>query len=442
MKGEATAESLRTLEKNGVRFVDLEFVDIMGTVKACEITLDKMKDVMADCLWFDGSSIEGFVRIFESDMFLKPDMSTLSVLPWTGGRVARVICDVYNEKGKPFEGDPRYVLKKTLAKAKEQGFTFMVGPELEFFLFKNGESTGQQIHDDAGYFDMGNRDLGAEVRRKVVTDLQSMGLSIEMSHHEVAPGQHEIDFKYGEALAVADWVLTYKTAVKTNAKLAGLYASFMPKPVFGVNGSGMHVHQSMWKDGENAFFDSKDKYSLSSLAKHFIAGQLKHARALSAIVAPTVNSYKRLTPGHEAPVYVCWGEINRSALLRIPRHAPGNKNAVRCEFRAPDPSANPYLTLASLLAAGLDGIKNKYEPPEPIEENVYHLDKADLEKRRIPTLPATLIDAVHELERDYVLREAIGQHVFEKLTEAQTEDWNEYSLQVTEWEKKRYFDRL
>ncbi|MFH1470605.1 MAG: type I glutamate--ammonia ligase [Candidatus Micrarchaeota archaeon] len=437
-KGNAISE----LKNSGVEFIDLEFVDIMGTVKACEITIEKMREILSDGLWFDGSSIAGFVRIYESDMFLKPDMATCKVLPWTGGKVARVICDVYDEKKKPFDGDPRHVLKGALERAKKHGLEYMVGPELEFFLFKENNGCGMETHDKAGYFDLGNLDLAAEVRRDVVTYLESMGLSIEMSHHEVAPGQHEIDFKYGDALSQAGWVLAYKTVVKTAARKYGLYASFMPKPLFGMNGSGMHVHQSLWKEGKNAFFDESDKYNLSSLARHFIAGQLKHARALSAVVAPTINSYKRLVPGYEAPVYICWGRINRSALIRVPRYSEGKKSATRCEFRAPDPSANPYLAFAAMLSAGLDGIERKLEPPEPIEENVYHLSNGELEKRGIPTLPHSLRDAVTELQGDAVLRNALGKHVFEKLTEAQIEDWKDYKRQVTKWETDRYFDVL
>jgi glutamine synthetase len=392
-------------------------------------------------LWFDGSSIEGFVRVFASDMFLKPDMGTLAVLPWTGGKVARVICDVYDDKKRPFEGDPRYVLRRMLAKAAEKGFTYSVGPELEFFLFKNGESR-MQAHDEAGYFDLGNRDMASEVRRDVVLNLEKMGLAVEMAHHEAAPGQHEIDFKYGPALGIADWVLTYKTTVKTAARRFGLYASFMPKPLFGVNGSGMHVHQSLWKGKENAFFDEKDRYNMSQVSKQFIAGQLRHARALSAVVAPTVNSYKRLVPGYEAPVYICWGKINRSALIRVPKYSEGKRGASRCEFRASDPSANPYLVFATLLAAGLDGIEKKLEPPESVEQNVYHLKQEELAKRGIPTLPGSLKEAVDELSLDRVLREALGHHVFEKLTEAQLGDWNDYRRQVSEWEVKRYFNVL
>ncbi len=436
-------EVIENMEKNGVEFIDLEFVDIMGTVKSCEITREKMQEVVDDGLWFDGSSIEGFVRIYESDMFLKPDMSTYAMLPWTDGKVARVICDVYTAKKKPFEGDPRYVLKRNLEKAKKHGLDFFVGPELEFFLFKNQDGGVLEPHDRAGYFDLGKRDMAAEVRREVVIHLQSMGLKVEMSHHEVAPGQHEIDFKYGGALSMADWVLTYKTTVKTIARKFSLKASFMPKPLFGENGSGMHVHQSLWKGKENAFYNEKDPYGLSDIAKQFIAGQLVHAQALSAIVAPTVNSYKRLVPGYEAPVYICWGRINRSALVRVPKYSQGKGgSAARCEFRASDPSANPYLAFSSMLAAGLDGIESKLEVPKPLEENVYVLTNGDLEKKSIPTIPHSLKDAVIALQNDSVLKESLGAHVFEKLTTAQLEDWKDYKKQVTDWELKRYFEVL
>ncbi|MFH1447907.1 MAG: glutamine synthetase family protein [Candidatus Micrarchaeota archaeon] len=431
------------MESREVEFVDLEFVDIMGTVKSCEITVNKMKDVLDDGLWFDGSSIEGFVRVCESDMFLKPDIGTYAVLPWTGGKVARVICDVHTEKGKPFDGDPRYVLKKILKKADGMGLSYFVGPELEFFLFKNGDDSGLETHDKAGYFDLGKRDMAADVRREVVIHLQSMGLAVEMSHHEVAPGQHEIDFKYGEALSAADWVQTYKTAVKTVARNFGLRASFMPKPISGINGSGMHVHQSLWGGKENAFYDKDDEYNLSTLGKNFIAGQLKHAQALSAVVAPTINSYKRLVSGYEAPVYVCWGRINRSALVRVPKYSEGKEmSSARCEFRASDPSSNPYLAFAAMLAAGLDGIENKLEPPEPIDENIYTMSYGELEKKRIQTLPHSLKDAVVALQNDPVLKETLGGHVFERMTAAQLNDWKDYKRQVTDWEIKRYFEIL
>ncbi|MCX6777284.1 MAG: type I glutamate--ammonia ligase [Candidatus Micrarchaeota archaeon] len=430
-------------KKDGVQFVDLEFVDIMGTTKACEITVEKLEGACNEGLWFDGSSIEGFARICESDMYLVPDLDSYAVMPWSGGRVARIMCDVYSDEGKPFEGDPRNVLRRMLKKAEEKGFEFKVGPELEFFLFTNGDAVQKlRPHDDAGYFDLGVRDEADEVRRQVVTHLDKIGLRVEMNHHECAPGQHEIDFTYGPALKIADYVQVYKTAVRTIAKGMGLHASFMPKPLEDVNGSGMHVHQSLWKSEKNAFFDENGRYKLSKTAEHYIAGQLAHARALAAIVAPTVNSYKRLVPGFEAPVYVCWGQVNRSALIRIPRYKKGREGSVRCEFRAPDPSANPYLAFAAMLAAGLDGIERKLEPPNPIEENVYRFSDEELEKKGIPLLPNSLHSAFCELEKDKVLQEALGKHVYEKLVESQKREWADYKRHVTKWEIDRYFGVL
>jgi glutamine synthetase len=435
-------------KERGVAFVDLEFVDIFGMPKMCEITTARLDDVLSDGLWFDGSSIDGFMRIHESDMFLVPDTKTYSVLPWGGGKVARMMCDVYMNEKTPFEGDPRGVLKKNLSGAKEKhGYDFFVGPELEFFIFKSQNGGGvdpknAQVHDDAGYFDLATKDMAVDLRREIVPALESMGLEIEMSHHEVAPGQHEIDFKYGDALEIADSVLIYKTTVKMLARKYGLHASFMPKPVFGINGSGMHVHQSLWKDNKNAFYDGADQYWLSQTAKHYIAGILHHARALAAVVAPTVNSYKRLVPGYEAPVYVCWGRTNRSALVRIPRSLEGKTAATRAEVRFPDPSCNPYLAFSAMLAAGLDGIEKKMEPPKPIEENLYHFDDRKLKELYIKTLPGSLKEAMGELENDEVVRGALGKHIYEKLTEAQQEQWDGYRLSVSGWEIERYLPVL
>lgn len=431
-----------------VEFVDLEFVDIFGMPKMCEITAARLGDVLEDGLWFDGSSIDGFMRIHESDMFLVPDTATYAVLPWGNGKVARMMCDVYMNEKTPFEGDPRNALKKGLAKAKEKhGYELKVGPELEFFVFKNGnggipDPKNAQVHDDASYFDLATKDMAVDLRREIVPALESMGLQIEMSHHEVAPGQHEIDFKYGDALGIADSVLIYKTTVKMLARKYGLFASFMPKPVFGINGSGMHVHQSLWKEGKNEFYDGNDQYWLSATARHYIAGILHHARALSAVVAPTVNSYKRLVPGYEAPVYICWGRTNRSALVRIPRSLEGKTAATRAEVRFPDPSCNPYLAFAAMLAAGLDGIEKKMEAPKPVEENLYHFDDRKLKELYIKTLPANLKEAMNELEADEVVRGALGKHIFEKLCEAQNEQWDAFRLQVTGWELERYFPVL
>ncbi len=439
-----TEDLLERVEKDGVKFVQLQFTDLHGVIKSVTIPVDKLGESLERGTWFDGSSIEGFTRIAESDMYLKPDASTYAVLPWeTGeGASARLICDVFRPDGKPFEGDPRYILKKVLKEAADLGFEYNVGPELEFFLFKPREN-GELIpttHDRAGYFDFSPKDLAIKVRNDIINALQALGLEVEMSHHEVAPGQHEIDFKYGDALLQADRAITFKHVVKSIAQAHGLYATFMPKPIYGENGSGMHVHQSLFKDGKNAFFDDKDKYKLSSLAKGFIAGQLSHVKAMAAVVAPKVNSYKRLVPGFEAPVYVCWGQTNRSALIRIPRYSPGKEQATRCELRCPDPSCNPYLAFAVMLKAGLDGIKNNMEPPSPVEEDVYKFDDSMLEDRKIGKLPASLGQAVLKLKKDDVIKSVLGEHTYEIYIAAKKAEFDEYRLQVTRWELEKYFD--
>jgi len=450
MLGDITREEkdriISDAKEKGVRFVDLEFVDILGTPKMCEVTVERLEDVLETGTWFDGSSVEGFSRIAESDMFLVPDTATWAVLPWTGNKTARLICDVFVDEKTPFIGDPRSVLKHQLARAKKMGFDYKVGPELEFFLFKgsNGEVDPEkmQVHDNAGYFDLSTRDAAFDLRQEIVPALEKMGLKIERSHHEVAQGQHEIGFFYGDALSIADSVMTYKTTVKTLSKKYGLYASFMPKPVFGINGSGMHVHQSLWKDGVNAFYDASDPYQLSELAHQFIAGIMEHARGLAAITNPSVNSYKRLVPGYEAPVYICWGRINRSALIRIPRALGGSGKGSRIECRFPDPSCNPYLAFAAMLAAGLDGIERKLTPPKPVEERVYGFEEDKRKLLGIGTLPASLEEASHELEKSSIMRHAIGEHVSTMLLKVQKDDWNAYRTQVTPWEKERYFGVL
>ncbi|VVB99236.1 Glutamine synthetase [uncultured archaeon] len=445
--GGEIARIVSDAKEKGVQFVDLEFVDILGNPKMCEITVDRLEGTLSDGTWFDGSSIEGFARIAESDMFLVPDTSTWAPLPWTGNKTARIICDVYVDEKTPFEGDPRNVLRRQLAKAEKMGFEYKVGPELEFFIFKGGNGNAApegsaQMHDEAGYFDLATRDAAVELRQEMVPALEKMGMKIERSHHEVAQGQHEIDFTYGNALPIADAVLTYKTTVKVLSKKYGLYASFMPKPVFGINGSGMHVHQSLWQGGKNMFYDGQNEYWLSKTAMHFIAGIMAHARALAAITNPTVNSYKRLVPGYEAPTYVCWGRINRSALIRIPRNLVGKEKGTRIECRFPDPSANPYLAFAAMLAAGLDGIGRKLEPPSPVEERVYGYEEGKRKTLGIGTLPATLGEASAEFEKDAVIREAMGEHVSSRLLAVQKKDWSEYGMQVTPWEKERYFGVL
>ena len=442
-------ESKKVLEKakkDEVKFVQLQFTDIHGTIKSVTIPIHKLEESLEKGTWFDGSSIEGFTRIAESDMFLKPDPLTYAVLPWepSDKKVARFICDVYTPDGKPFEGDPRYILKRVMKEAEELGFQYNVGPELEFFMFKLSDNCELKPipQDVAGYFDYTPRDLADNIRSDIVNALEAMGLEVEMSHHEVAPGQHEIDFKYGNALTQADRAITFKHAAKSIVFKHGLFASFMPKPIFGVNGSGMHVHQSLFdiKTGKNAFFDPNDRYKLSKIAKSFIAGQLKNVKSMSAVVAPTVNSYKRLVPGFEAPVYICWAQINRSALIRIPRYSPGREQATRAELRCPDPSCNPYLAFAVMLKAGLDGIKNKLEPPAPIEEDVYEFDECALETHKIETLPASLGEALIELTKSNIMREALGEHTYKVYLAAKKAEFDEFRLQVTKWELEKYFE--
>jgi len=437
---------LSKVKEENVKFIQLQFTDIHGSIKAVTIPDDKLAEALEKGVWFDGSSIEGFTRIAESDMFLKLDPETYAILPWESNdtiKTARIICDVYTPDGKPFEGDPRYILRRAVKEADSMGYIYNVGPELEFFLFRPKDgSIEPATHDVAGYFDYSPRDLASEVRKDIVLSLQSMGLEIEASHHEVAAGQHEIDFKYADALKTADNCITFKHAVKSIAHKHGLYATFMPKPVFGINGSGMHCHQSLFdrKTGKTAFYDEKDRYKLSAIAKHFIAGQLRHVKGMSAILSPNVNSYKRLVPGYEAPVYICWAQINRSALIRIPRYSSGREQATRCELRCPDPSNNPYLAFAVMLKAGLDGIKNKLTPPEPVEENVYHFDEQKRTEAKIETLPGSLGDAIAELEKEELIREALGKHTYAVYVEAKSKEWDGYRTQVTKWEIDRYFE--
>lgn len=438
---EKSEKVLNSAKEKGVKFVQLRFVDVLGSAKNCEIPVERLDDVLGSGMWFDGSSIEGFVRICESDMLLKPEPETFAILPWEP-RVARIMCDVYTTEEKPFAGDPRGVLKRMLKRTEEKGYSYKVGPELEFFLFqeKDGFTTSPEPHDAAGYFDLSPLDLAADMRRELVPALESLGLSIEMSHHEVAPGQQEIDFKYGDALGIADSVMSYKEAVKIIANKHGLFASFMPKPVFGINGSGMHVHQSLWKAMSNAFADGDSKFGISDTARHFIAGQLAHAKGFAGVVAPTVNSYKRLVPGYEAPVYICWGQVNRSALIRVPRHQKGRTNAARCELRCPDPSCNPYLAFSVMLAAGLEGMTKKIEPPDPEEEDVYETGYS--KSKGLKTLPGSLGEAIKEMEADPLVKETLGEHICANLLEAQKAQWDAYRTQVTPWEIKEYLPLL
>lgn len=442
----AKKDILDIVKKVDVQFVDMSFVDLFGVVKAVTIPISQLENALDHNVWFDGSSVEGFTRIFESDMYLKPDLDTFAIYPWsycTDAVTARFICDVYRPDGAPFEGCPRYILKRQLEEAKKLGFTFNTGPELEFFLFKYDADgkLGPLPHDQAGYFDL-TTDRALEIRQDMSWALDQMGVRVEALHHEVAVGQHEIDFEYGDALTTADRVTTFKTVLKAVAHMYGLHATFMPKPIAKINGSGMHVHQSFAdaKTGKNRFFDKDDDYKLSEIARSFIAGQLNHIRALNALMNPTVNSYKRLVPGYEAPVYVSWATTNRSALVRIPRYTPGREAATRCELRCPDPSANPYIAFAGMLAAGLDGVNRKMKPPKPMEENLYEMSDDDRMKRGIGGVSENLGVALQELANDKVVRDAIGQHTFEKYYEAKMSEWQDYLLFVSKWELDRYLE--
>lgn len=430
----------RMVEEEDVEFIRLQFTDIFGTLKNIAITSSQLEKALDNKCMFDGSSVEGFVRIEESDMYLYPDYDTFEIFPWRPqqGKVARLICDVYTPDGKPFEGDPRWILKKTIKEANEMGYRFDVGPECEFFLFHtddNGLPTTLS-HEKAGYFDLGPNDLGENIRRDMVLTLEEMGFEIEASHHEVAPAQHEIDFKYDEVLKTADNIQTFKMTVKTIAKRHGLYATFMPKPKFGISGSGMHINMSLaTEEGKNIFADENGKIGLSDDAYHFIAGIMKHARGMSAITNPLVNSYKRLVPGYEAPVYIAWSAKNRSPLIRIPA---SRGNGTRVELRNPDPTANPYLVLALCLAAGLDGIKNKIEVPESVDCNIYEVTPGERRAAGIENMPADLKEAVDCLVADEFLCSVLGEHITTKYVEAKMKEWENYTTRVSQWEIDEY----
>jgi glutamine synthetase len=443
-----TNDLLKRAAEDGVQFVSLQFTDVMGAIKSVTIPIGRLESALDEGVWFDGSSIEGFARIFESDLVLIPDVDTYRVLPWSAAerRRARIMCDVYGPDGKPSLHVPRQVLKRMLARATESGYIYNVGPELEFFLFRrDGEPdrdhpTRPVPHDVGSYFDFSPRDEAQQVRSEIILALEALGMRVESSHHEVATGQHEIDFRYADALTSADNAVTFKYTVRGVAGSHGLYASFMPKPIFGINGSGMHTHQSLFNArGDNLFYDPDDDYRLSRLAYNFIAGQMEHARALAAVVAPTVNSYKRLTPGYEAPVYICWAQLNRSSLIRVPAHGSA-VSATRIELRCPDPSCNPYLAFAAMLAAGLDGIERDLMPPAAVNEDVYHFDQVDLDARAIGTLPGTLAEAVDALEQDQVIQDALGPDITDVFMRAKRAEWGEYRIQVTDWELERYLE--
>jgi glutamine synthetase len=442
-KNESKEYVLKMAKENDVRFIRLWFTDILGVLKSFAISVDELEGALEEGMGFDGSSIEGFARIDESDMVAKPDPDTFQILPWRPlehNAVARMFCDILKPGGEPFEGDPRYVLKRNLKKAADLGFTFYVGPELEFFYFK--DSKGTETLDSGGYFDMTTLDAATDLRRNTVITLEKMGIGIEYSHHEVAPSQHEIDMRYTDALTMADNVMTYRLVVKQIAMNQGVYASFMPKPVFGINGSGMHVHQSLFKGDRNAFFDPKGKYFLSKLARSYVAGLLKYAPEITAVNNQWINSYKRLVPGYEAPVYLSWAKRNRSDMIRVPEYRPGKEKATRIELRSPDPACNPYLCFSVMLAAGMKGIEDGLEPPEPIEENVYEMTEKERQARGINTLPASLADAIALTEQSDLVRKALGDHVFNAFIENKKIEWNQYRIHVSKYELDRYLPML
>ena len=431
---------MELVKEENVRYIRLQFTDILGTIKNVEIPVSQLTKALDNKMMFDGSSIEGFVRIEESDMYLYPDLDTFVIFPWTAekGKVARFICDIYHPDGTPFEGDPRNNLKRLIKEMEELGFTdFNVGPEPEFFLFKldeKGEPT-LELNDQGGYFDLAPTDLGENCRRDIVLELEEMGFEIEASHHEVAPGQHEIDFKYQSALKACDDIQTFKLVVKTIARKHGLLATFMPKPLFGINGSGMHCNLSLFKGEENAFYDQNGSLEMSDTARSFLAGILKHAQSFTAVTNPTVNSYKRLVPGYEAPCYVAWSARNRSPLIRIPA---SRGLSTRVEVRSVDPSANPYLAMAVLLAAGLDGVKNNLIAPEPVDQNIYVMSKEQREENGIIDLPSTLSQALEMLKANEVITNALGSHLFEHFVEAKEIEWDLFRTQVHAWEREQY----
>lgn len=443
MKHYKKQDIYRLVEEEDVEFIRLQFTDIFGNLKNVAVTTSQLEKVLDNKCMFDGSSIEGYARIEESDMYLYPDLDTFEIFPWRPqqGKVARFLCDVYRPDGTPFEGDPRNILKKVVKEAEQIGYSFNVGPECEFFLFdlkENGEPTNNSL-ERGGYFDVSPLDSGENARREMVLTLEDMGFEVESSHHEIAPAQHEIDFKYDDAVKTADNIMTFKMVVRTIAKRHGLHATFMPKPKYGINGSGMHINMSIKKDGKNIFDDPKGKLGLSEDAYYFIAGLMKHMDGITALTNPIVNSYKRLVPGYEAPVYVAWSATSRSPLIRIPS---SRGTSTRVELRSPDPAANPYLALAVCLAAGLDGIKNKLTPPESVDKNIVTMSKEELEKFNIKYLPANLYEAVLALEQSELIKNVLGPHTFTRYIQAKKEEWNQYNIQVSRWEIDQYLHRI
>ncbi len=442
MSNEGKEWVIKECKDKGVEFVRLWFTDILGFLKSFAITIEELDEALTEGMGFDGSSITGYQDIQESDMIARPDPSTFTLIPWRPADkpVAKMFCDIYTPEGEPYAGDPRYILQKTMKKAADKGYIFYVGPELEFFYFKNSKST--EVLDNGGYFDLTPLDTATSLRRDTILVLKEMGIPVEYSHHEVAPSQHEIDLRYDDALTMADSAMTYRLVVKEIAHLAGVYATFMPKPMEAYPGSGMHTHQSLFTGDTNAFYDANDPMGLSKIAKSYIAGLLKHAPEICSVLAQWVNSYKRLVPGYEAPVYVAWSQQNRSALIRVPRYNPGKEKSTRAELRCPDPACNPYLAFAVMLAAGMKGVEEGYELPEEMTQNLYELSEEERIARGIESLPASLGEAIAITEKSDLVRETLGDHAFERFIWNKKQEWNNFILHVTPWELEKYLPTL
>ena len=443
MNCQTTEDVKKIVKDKNISFIQYWFTDVLGVLKSFAITPSELEEGLTEGMGFDGSSIEGFARIHESDMIAKPDPATFQMVPWRSGEdrpVARMFCDILHPDGTPYEGDPRHIFKRLLKKIAAQGYTFYLGPELEYFYFKDNTCT--EILDTGGYFDSRPLDMASTLRRETIFALEDMGIQVEYSHHEVAPSQHEIDLRYDEGLKMADKTMTYRLVVKEIAQQHDVYATFMPKPIFGENGSGMHVHQSLFKGSENAFHDPDDKYNLSDVAKHYIAGLMRHAPEITAVTNQWVNSYKRLVPGYEAPVYVSWARRNRSAMVRVPMYKPGKEAATRTEFRSPDPSCNPYLAFAVMLGAGMEGIEKKYKLPDPVEEDIFEMNAAERKAHGITDLPGNLYAAILETEKSDLVKKVLGDHVFNKFIENKKIEWDQYRTHVSQFELDKYLPKL
>ena len=442
MKEKKVEEVRKLVKEKDVKFIQIWFTDILGQLKSFAITIEELEGAFKEGMGFDGSSIKGYARIDESDMVAKPDPDTFQIIPWRPKEkaVGRMFADILNPDGSPYEGDPRYILKRNLRRLEEKGYTFNIGPELEYFYFKNENST--EVLDKGGYFDLTTLDAASDLRRETVLTLEEMGIKVEYCHHEVAPSQHEIDLCYTDALTMADNVMTYRTVVKEVATKYGFYATFMPKPIFGVNGSGMHTHQSLFKGEKNVFFDPNDKYHLSEIGKAYIAGLLKHSQEITAITNQWVNSYKRLVPGYESPVYISWARRNRSALVRVPMYKPGKEKATRLEYRCPDPACNPYLTFAVMLSAGLEGVEKGYKLPEPIERDIFIMNEEERKEAKIGSLPGSLIEAIELTEKSELVRKTLGEHTFKNFIMGKKVEWDNYRAKVHPYELETYLPIL